>query len=161
LREIPTNCKIAVSGEALEITANGIWFEMTKICAAAMLVRDSKILLGKRAPGQLLYPDVWDLPGGHLEAGESVDQALIRELMEELGIVPTRFVPLGKFDELNPEKYGAQQYHVYLVTEWSGLIVNRQPHEHSEIRWVSLETAHQLELADPRYPGLFRRIGSF
>ena len=35
---------------------------MTKVCAAAMLVRDSKILLGKRAPGQLLYPDVWDLP---------------------------------------------------------------------------------------------------
>jgi 8-oxo-dGTP diphosphatase len=134
---------------------------MSKICAAAMLVRGSKILLGKRAPGQLLYPDVWDLPGGHLEVGESPDQALVRELEEELGIVATRFVPLGIFDELNPEKYGAHQYHIYVVTEWSGRIVNRQPHEHSEIRWVPLESAHQLELADPRYPGLFRRAADF
>jgi 8-oxo-dGTP diphosphatase len=57
---------------------------MIRICAAAMVVRDSKILLGKRASGKLLYPDVWDLPGGHLEAGESPEQALIRELEEEL-----------------------------------------------------------------------------
>ena len=134
---------------------------MTKICAVALLVRDSKILLGKRAHGQRLYPDVWDLPGGHLEASESPDDALIRELGEELGIVPTRFVPLGIFDELNPGKYGAHQYHVYVVTEWSGPIVNRQLHEHSEIRWVPLETAHQLDLADPRYPELFRRVGNF
>ena len=134
---------------------------MTRICAAAMLVRDSKILLGKRAAGQLLYPNVWDLPGGHLEAGESPDQALIRELEEELGIVPTRFAQLDIFDELNPEKNGAHQYHVYLVSEWSGMIVNRQPREHSEIRWVPFETAHQLELADPRYPSLFRRVGNF
>jgi len=132
-----------------------------KICAAAMLVRDSKILLGKRAAGQLLYPDVWDLPGGHLEPGETPDQALIRELDEELGIVPTRFAQLDIFDELNPEKHGARQYHVYLVTEWSGQIVNRQPHEHSEIRWVPLKTAHELELADARYPELFRCVGNF
>jgi 8-oxo-dGTP diphosphatase len=134
---------------------------MTKICAAAMLVCDSKILLGRRAHGQLLYPDVWDLPGGHLEIGESPNQALIRELQEELGIMPTRFVLLDVFDELDPEKYGAHQYHVYVVTEWSGTILNRQPHEHSEIRWVPLKTAHQLKLADPRYPGLFRRVGNF
>lgn len=107
---------------------------MTKICAAAMLVCDSNILLGKRARGQLLYPDVWDLPGGHVEIGEPPDQTLIRELEEELGIVPTRFVLLGIFDEPNPKKYGAHQYHVYVVTEWRGAIVNRQPHEHSEIR---------------------------
>jgi len=133
----------------------------TRICAAAILVRDSNVLLGKRAAGQLLYPDVWDLPGGHLEAGETPDQALIRELDEELGIVPTRFAPLDIFDELNPEKYGARQYHVYLVTEWSGQIVNRQPREHSEIKWVPLKTAHQLELADARYQELFRRVGKF
>jgi 8-oxo-dGTP diphosphatase len=82
---------------------------VTRICAAAMLVHESKILLGKRAAGQLLYPDAWDLPGGHLEAGESPDEALIRELKEELGIVPTRFAQLDIFDELNPEKYGAHQ----------------------------------------------------
>ena len=130
---------------------------MKRLCAAAMLVRDSKILLGRRALGRPLYPGVWDLPGGHLKVGETPDQALIRELKEELGIVPIRFELLGVFDELDPAKYGAHQYHVYLVTDWSGTIVNRQPHEHSEIRWVPIETAHQLELADSRYPELFRR----
>jgi 8-oxo-dGTP pyrophosphatase MutT (NUDIX family) len=74
--------------------------------------------------------------------------------------LPTRFAPLGVFDELNPEKYGAREYHVYVVTEWSGSITNRQPHEHSEIRWVPIESADQLELADPRYPELLRRAGN-
>ena len=129
-----------------------------EICAAALLVQDNRIVLGRRSSEQRIYPGVWDLPGGHLESGESPEQALVRELEEELGIVPTKLTPLGVFDELDPEKRGARQYHLYLVTEWRGSIVNRQPHEHSEIRWVPLKTAHELDLADPRYPDLFRRV---
>jgi hypothetical protein len=47
--------------------------------------------------------------------------------------------------------------HFYLVTAWAGRPVNRQPEEHSEIRWFTLEQAAQLDLADPGYPELFAR----
>ena len=130
---------------------------MSKVCAAAIIISDSKVLLGRRSAGQALHPNVWDLPGGHVEAGESPEVALIRELEEELGVVATTFEPLGVIDELNPEKYGPYKYHLYLVTAWTGTVLNRQPDEHSEIRWVTGEAARCLELADARYPEILQR----
>ena len=72
-------------------------------CAAGILIHDLKILLAKRSASRAFYPSVWDLPGGHLEAGESPQTALVRELKEELGIVATAFESLGTFQELSPE----------------------------------------------------------
>ena len=95
-------------------------------CAAGILIRYLKILLVKRSASRSFYPNVWDLPGGHLEAGESPEAALVRELREELGIVATAFESLGTFQELSPEGYGWYKYYVYLVTGWRGTVANRQ-----------------------------------
>jgi 8-oxo-dGTP diphosphatase len=57
-------------------------------------LRDGKrVLLCHRSADRRWYADVWDLPGGHVEAGESPSIALVRELREELGISIPR--PLG------------------------------------------------------------------
>lgn len=53
---------------------------------AAALVRSGEVLLTHRSPSRQWYPDVWDLPGGHVEDGESELQALGREVREELGV---------------------------------------------------------------------------
>ena len=37
---------------------------------AGVLVRGTEVLLGHRSPGRRWYPDVWDLPGGHVEPGD-------------------------------------------------------------------------------------------
>jgi 8-oxo-dGTP pyrophosphatase MutT (NUDIX family) len=51
------------------------------------LLRDGdRVLLCHRSPGRRWYPDVWDLPGGHVEPGELPGDALARELREEVGI---------------------------------------------------------------------------
>ncbi len=53
---------------------------------AGLLRRDGRGLLLHRAPTRRWYPDCWDLPGGHVEHGETAHAALQRELLEELGI---------------------------------------------------------------------------
>ena len=45
----------------------------------------------------------------------------------------------------------------YVVTDWHGAPMNRQPEEHSVIQWFSLESALSLKLADPCYASLFAR----
>lgn len=50
------------------------------------LVSEGLVLLAHRSPNKRAYPDVWDLPGGVIEDGESELGALTRELREELGV---------------------------------------------------------------------------
>ena len=58
---------------------------MHEIVTAA-LVRQAQVLLVHRAPNRHAYPNVWDLPGGHREPGETELDALAREVREELGV---------------------------------------------------------------------------
>jgi len=120
---------------------------------AALIVQSHKILLGLRAAGRAFYPDVWDLFGGHVESGEQRDEALVRELQEELDITPTEWKYLKTLHVAS----ASLTVHLYLVTAWAGTPVNRQPDEHSAIGWFSLAEATQLKLADELYPTLFAR----
>jgi 8-oxo-dGTP diphosphatase len=52
---------------------------------AAILERDGNVLIGRRTPEQS-HPLQWEFPGGKVEPGETPEQALTRELEEELGI---------------------------------------------------------------------------
>ena len=124
---------------------------------AALIVRSQTILLGKRSPDRLMYPGVWDLFGGHMEPGEKREHTLVRELQEELDMTPTQWTFLETIKTALPAPDDELIAHLYLVREWTGTPVNRQPEEHSEIRWLSLREAVRLPLADPIYPELFAR----
>jgi 8-oxo-dGTP pyrophosphatase MutT (NUDIX family) len=75
-----------------------------RIYVGAVLIRDEDrrdasplVLLGRREAGRAFYPGVWDVLGGHLEPGETSEQALARELREEVGVTPTAWRYLGEF----------------------------------------------------------------
>lgn len=126
----------------------------------ALLLQDNKILLGHRSPNRQVYPNLWDVFGGHMEPGEDQPQTLVRELQEELGIVPIQWRYIETLTAITPEESDEPSevsIHFYLVTSWSGIPTNLQLHEHTEIQWLSLSQAIQLDLADPIYPQLFAR----
>lgn len=114
------------------------------------LVSEGRVLLVHRSPNRRAYPNVWDLPGGLIEAGELELGALTRELHEELGVrIATDSashlcrVTVEPADE--PALLSA-----WLVRDWQGRPANTAPEEHDDIGWFGLDeppspaTAHQL-----------------
>ncbi|XVV15901.1 NUDIX domain-containing protein [Actinoplanes sp. CA-131856] len=106
------------------------------------LVREGRVLLVHRSPDRHVYPNVWDLAGGHVEAGESELTALARELREELGVrISTgsaihlcRFA-VGSGEEAAGSGEEPVRFSAWIVGEWAGTPVNAAPDEHDEIRW--------------------------
>jgi 8-oxo-dGTP pyrophosphatase MutT (NUDIX family) len=106
---------------------------------SARLVRDGRVLLVHRSPDRRAHPDVWDLPGGHLETGESELRALTREMQEELGVqIETGSVAhLGR---LTAGRGGeAVLLSAWLVGDWQGTPENVAPDEHDAIGWFRPE----------------------
>ncbi|MFZ2014380.1 MAG: NUDIX domain-containing protein [Nocardioides sp.] len=111
---------------------------MHKVVVGA-LVRQGRVLLVHRRPDKRARPDVWDLPGGVMEAGETELGALTRELHEELGIrmgtaSASHLSRLAAGPEDEPALLSA-----WLVREWRGTPANVAPEEHDDIGWFGLE----------------------
>lgn len=121
------------------------------VTVAALLVDDvRRLLFGLRAMTKVSYPGMWDAPGGHVELGETLEQALIREVREELGIQLSKWTLLRTVDF----KEGGQivPCHVFAVADWTGLPSNACD-EHDELRWFSLAELEKLpNLASSAYP---------
>jgi 8-oxo-dGTP diphosphatase len=128
--------------------------------ACAILVENDRILLGLRAPHRRAYANRWDVIGGLVEAGETIEQALARELGEEIGISPTAFRPLAPIRDNSPQARGDSTYHMFAVTAWTGTPAMRN-HEHSTLEWFSIDAACALpDLALAEYPSVFRDLAA-
>ena len=125
-----------------------------KVCALGILFKNGEILLGKRAKHRTSYPNVWDMIGGHCKSGETLEQTLIRELQEEIGVTPIQFKHITTLFDSNND----HTYHVFVVTDWKGEPDSLQPEEHSLIGWFGINEALKLELALPIYCDLFTRF---
>jgi 8-oxo-dGTP diphosphatase len=114
---------------------------------AALLIRADGVLLCHRSPDRTWFPDVWDFPGGHVEENERAEDALVREIEEEVGVVIARPTdpPIVTVEE------GELRLRIWVVREWSGEPENLQPDEHDEIAWFGLADVRELRLADAHY----------
>ena len=110
---------------------------MKRIHVAAAVIRgaDGRVLIAKR-PLDKHQGGLWEFPGGKVEAGERVEAALARELLEELGIVVTAAQPLIQVRHNYPDKQ-------VLLDVWEVQAFTGEPHgaEGQPLMWV---TADQL-----------------
>ena len=100
--------------------------------AAALVDADDRVLIAKRPEGKQLA-GLWEFPGGKLDAGERPEDALIRELREELGIAvkPPCLAPLAF------ASHAYDDFHLlmplYVCRKWEGFV---RPLEGQEVKWV-------------------------
>jgi 8-oxo-dGTP diphosphatase len=126
------------------------------VVAAAMVDRDGRVLVQQRPPGTAMA-GLWEFPGGKIEAGETPEAALIRELQEELGIevdhaclAPACFAsePLGDRHLL---------LLVYALRKWKGVPEARHA---TALRWVRPVELYGLDMppADRPLIGLLEAL---
>lgn len=118
--------------------------------AKGLIVREGKVLLLQESAQ---YQDgtergKWDVPGGRIEAGETVREGLAREILEESGLEVQPGVLLGVFDgfpEIKGEKCHVVRVY-FLCTADSGEV--KLSDDHSEYCWVTPEEAIKMKLVD-------------
>lgn len=99
------------------------------------LVKDGEILLAMKKRG--FGAGLWNGVGGKLDAGETVEQALIRETQEEIGVTPTKYNKVAELDFYggSADEAWNMYVHAYLCTEWHG---NPEETEEMAPKWYNI-----------------------
>jgi 8-oxo-dGTP diphosphatase len=102
------------------------------VAACALIDADGRVLIAERPSGKSMT-GLWEFPGGKVDPGERPEDALIRELKEELGIVVNEAC-------LAPLTFASHTYAdfhllmpLYVCRRWEGVV---RPHEGQKLAWV-------------------------
>lgn len=108
---------------------------------SAVIIRDGKLLLAKRSKEP--YEGQWDFFGGYVEAGESIEESLIREVKEELG-VESKTTYLGSFPgTASYEDFTYPTLNFAYLTELKGEF-RLDKKENSELKWVPIAEVNNI-----------------
>lgn len=112
----------------------------TSVSAKGFFLKDGRVLIVKPTGSE----DRYDIPGGKIKVGESKEQGLYRECLEEVGLKIKKAKFIGK-DEEREKVY-------FLITEWEGEIV-LQEEELEKYRWVPIDSVKNYYLTKTAHNG--------
>ena len=104
---------------------------MSEDVIAAIIRKQRKLLTLYHNKLQL-----YTVPLGKVNPGESIHDALLRELKEELDVEVTSCSKVGKANIIIEDR--DITFHIFDIHSYNGIIVNNEPHKHSEMLWNSL-----------------------
>jgi 8-oxo-dGTP pyrophosphatase MutT (NUDIX family) len=124
---------------------NKIEVFVSAYCYRLNRARMPEILLLKRAPNRKLCPDLWECCGGSVRNNESFESAAQRQLLEEAGIMATKWNVLECFEvRVNPDTTVPGL--IFTCRADQNTIVKIDPREHVDFRWVSLNDLENFPL---------------
>ena len=128
------------------------------VVAVALIDADDRVLIAQRPEGKALA-GLWEFPGGKIDQGERPEEALIRELQEELGIT----VKEACLAPLTFASYAYPEFHLlmplYVCRRWEGFVQSR---EGQALKWVRARDLRQYPMPpadEPLIPPLVELLG--
>ena len=114
------------------MSAKVLSVKVVLVAACALIDADGRVLIAERPAGKSMA-GLWEFPGGKVDPGERPEDALIRELKEELGIV----VKEACLAPLTFASHTYDDFHLlmplYVCRRWEGTVA---PHEGQRLAWV-------------------------
>ncbi|MDE5412757.1 (deoxy)nucleoside triphosphate pyrophosphohydrolase [Alkalihalobacterium chitinilyticum] len=121
-----------------------------EVVGAVMINENNHILCALRSE-TMSMANYWEFPGGKIEKGENMEDALIREIDEELGS------QIEVVEKITDTHHQTDSVIVHLHTYLAKIIEGTpEPIEHAELRWVPIENLHQLNWAPADIPTVDR-----
>ena len=103
----------------------------------AIVIKDFKVLIGRRM-GKNGF-NTWSMPGGHLDPGETPEQAAVRETFEETGVIVDGMRFIGYTNDVFPEP-GKHYVTLWMVGRWiDGIPHMTQTREMDNFKWASID----------------------
>lgn len=118
-----------------------------RVAVGAVVFKDECVLLVRR--GQPPAEDLWAIPGGSVEIGETLQEAAEREILEETGIQIRAAKPIYTFDVIDRDEAGKIRFH-YVIVDLAADYVMGEPSPGDDAigaHWVSAQEINGLEVS--------------
>ena len=115
----------------------------TNMIIVGFIVRNDKIFVAKRAETKNIFPDRFELVGGHIDLGETPEQALIREVKEEIDLDVTIGALVGAFTFYLDGEFKIELAYMCYPTDETEPTLN--PADHSQSHWIARDELDKFE----------------
>jgi len=130
-----------------------------RVAVGAVVFKDERVLLVRR--GQPPAENLWAIPGGSVELGETLQEAAEREILEETGITIRAGEPVYTFDVIDRDRIGKIRFH-YVIVDLSADYIAGKPKagdDATEARWVRVQEIDELQVSRPTLKLLIEKFG--
>lgn len=119
-----------------------------EVHVAGICFKEDKVLVVKRSTLRRLYPNLWECGGGQVNAGEDFEEAIKRQLKEEIGVIVDVIRTAGVYEILVPDTEQKKIPGVIFICKLKGYVNDESPQiskEHVKWQWQSIDRLEELE----------------